>query len=75
MNRQARVVGSEWQNMGNVSLEDAAVGMFERANLASDTLKVEVRDEDNEEVSWILTVQSMRYFRVTGLRGVDEVVV
>ena len=72
LNRQARFnVLSPWQDFGNVTLEDAAVALVERANLVADKVSVQIRDAAEPETIWTVTVEAYRAFKVSGLRGGD----
>ena len=69
VNRQAKIKGtSEWTDMGDVTLSDAAVNFVEKKNLTADQLFVTVRD-DSDLVEHELTIEAFRAFRVSGLRG------
>lgn len=69
VNRQAKIKGtSQWFNMGNLTLSDAAIRFVERQNLTADKVMVTVRDEQ-DQVEHELTVESYRAFKVSGLRG------
>ena len=70
-NRLARVAGSErWQGMGDVTLENAAVNLFQHVNPAGDVLMIEVADSADGPI-WRLKVTASKSFRVEGLRGGD----
>lgn len=72
MNRQARMAGSDqWQDFGSVSFEDAAIAMSKKANRTADKVQVFVRDADEPNQVYPLTVETVIAHKVSGLRGVD----
>jgi len=69
MNRQARLKGSsKWTDMGAVTFEKAAVDMVERLGLTADKVTLTLQD-DRDRVEFDVVVESVRAYRVTGLRG------
>lgn len=69
LSRHAKIKGSDqWFDMGNVSIQDAAINFAEIKNLATDKIHVVVRDSE-DLVEHELTVESFRAFKVSGLRG------
>lgn len=72
MNRQARFNGiTEWQSFGAVTLEDAAIALVQKLNKTVDKVTVQVRDEAEPKTIWTVTVESVRAWKVNGLRGGD----
>jgi hypothetical protein len=69
LNRQAKLKGTDdWEDMGNVSFEDAAVNLAEKLGRGADKIHVTLRDAD-DKIEFDVTVESTRAYRVTGLRG------
>lgn len=74
VNRQAKLATSEqWSDHGNVSLQDAAIAEFQMCFgkhycFAS---RIQVRDADNPETVFTLTVKPSVTYSVEGLRGGD----
>jgi hypothetical protein len=72
INRQARLAGSnEWQDFGDVTLEDAAIAIARKANRVDDKVQVFVRDQERPDEVWPLTVETCISYKVSGLRGGD----
>jgi hypothetical protein len=70
LNRQAKLKGTDdWEDMGNVSFEDAAVNLAEKLGRGADKIHVTLRDSDDPATEFDVTVESTRAYRVTGLRG------
>ena len=70
MNRQGKIKGRiGWLDCGSVSFEDAAVKVAEHAQVGADKVTVVVRDQELPDTEFELTVESVRAYRVTGLRG------
>lgn len=68
--RQGKIKGrSEWINCGNVSFEQAAIVVAQHSQVAADEVTVIVRDAELPETEFELKVQSVRAYRVIGLRG------
>lgn len=68
--RQGKIKGREaWINCGDVSFEDAAITVAQHSQVNSDEVTVIVRDAELPETEFELKVQSVRAYRVTGLRG------
>ena len=69
LNRQAKLKGTdEWEDMGNVSFEDAAVNFADKLGLAVDKIHVTLRDED-DKIEFDVTVELSRSYKISGLRG------
>lgn len=70
MLRQGKIKGrSEWINCGAVTFENAAIAVAQHSQVCADLVTVVVRDADLPETEFELQVESVRAFRVTGLRG------
>ena len=70
MSRQAKIANTDkWFDFGDVTHEDAAIAMAERANVEADKVFVVTRDAETPAVEFPLTVEIVRAYRVTGLRG------
>lgn len=70
LNRQAKLKGTdEWEDMGAVSFEDAAVNLTEKLGRGADKIHVTLRDLDDPATEFDVMVESYRAYRVTGLRG------
>lgn len=69
LNRQAKLKGTdEWEDMGAVLFEDAAVNLAKKLGRGADKIHVTLRDAD-DRIEFDVTVESTRAYRVTGLRG------
>jgi len=71
LSRQAKLKGTDdWEDMGNVSFEDAAVNLAQKLGRGADRIHVTLRDSD-DPTEFDVTVESTRAYKVTGLRGGD----
>lgn len=68
--RQGKIKGREaWINCGDVTLEQAAVTVAQHSQVSADQVTVIVRDAEQPETEFELKVESVRAYKVTGLRG------
>jgi len=70
MNRQGKIKGHiGWMDCGAVSFADAAVKVAQHSQVVADKVFVVLRDQDDPETEHEVTVESVRGYRVSGLRG------
>lgn len=70
MNRQGKVKGQiGWLDCGAVTFADAAVKVAQHSQVSADRVFVVVRDASDPLVEHELTVESVRGYKVHGLRG------
>lgn len=70
LNRQGKIKGHiGWLDCGAVTFVDAAVKVAQHSQSSADKIFVVLRDADEPEIEFELTVESERSYKVTGLRG------